>query len=262
MVHFYIGLMAYRMGDYWMARAGFNNALLADKASQEGYRDDFAAAHYMLGRTYQMLGDNGNARVAFKKARKAAPGRPILKESRINRDNLIIVAELGKSPIKYRTGPQESMDDFKKSEYPEAYASLIIKDKKFAKSYMLTDLAFEASTRGMSEKDAIQATKGAVHEGVHESAMQGTGSTEADIALLATDLALALSGVAKADIRQWDLLPGEIQIMSTYLKPGTYDGQIRFYDGAGSELGYTRIEQEFKVEPGIKTLYFYRSVSY
>lgn len=263
MVHFYIGLMAYKMGDYWTARAGFANALLADKASQENFRDDFAVAHYMLGRTYQMVGDSGNARIAFKKVSKVWPNSPLLNPNKISRDNLIIVAELGTSPIKFRTGPQESMDDFRKNQYVEQFATIDINDRQRARSYLLTDLSFEASTRGMSQKDTIQASKGMVAEGVHESTRYSTGSLEADLALLATDIAFQLSGVAKADIRQWSLLPGEIQIMSTYLKPGSYTADIRFYGIGGGELYNKRIEDaQIEIKPGINNLYFYRSVAY
>jgi tetratricopeptide (TPR) repeat protein len=71
MVADYLGMFFYIDGDYNNARVFFNQADMADATSEENcadFRHDFRLTHYWLGRTYMKLGDEGNARLAFKKA--------------------------------------------------------------------------------------------------------------------------------------------------------------------------------------------------
>ena len=71
MVCTYLGMLHYLTGDYNNARIFFTRADMADATTEENmkdYRHDFRLTHYWLGRTYLKLGDEGNARVAFRKA--------------------------------------------------------------------------------------------------------------------------------------------------------------------------------------------------
>src|SRR5688500_15951077 len=75
MVNFYLGLVYYMQKDYGNARAAFENALfkLRDYGEDKNIKGDeyrnvesnFALAYLMLGRTWQKLGDEGNARREF-----------------------------------------------------------------------------------------------------------------------------------------------------------------------------------------------------
>ena len=71
MVFTYLGMLHYLTGDYNNARIFCARADMADATTEDNmkdYRHDFRLAHYWLGRTYLKLGDEGNAKVAFRKA--------------------------------------------------------------------------------------------------------------------------------------------------------------------------------------------------
>jgi tetratricopeptide (TPR) repeat protein len=74
----YLGMLKYRDADYNNARIFFRQADQADsttaptweedEALTRMYRNDFRLAHFLLGKAFVRLGDEGNARVAFTKA--------------------------------------------------------------------------------------------------------------------------------------------------------------------------------------------------
>jgi len=72
----YLGLLHYMDGDYNNARIFFAQADLHDATTEDDmkdYRNDFALAHYWLGRAFLHLDQPDNARVAFTKASVHVP---------------------------------------------------------------------------------------------------------------------------------------------------------------------------------------------
>ena len=85
MVCTYLGLMHYLSGDYNNARIFFARANLEDATTADNmknFRDDFPLAHYWLGRAFMRLGQNDNARIAYKKAGQRIPRKGQDKETR------------------------------------------------------------------------------------------------------------------------------------------------------------------------------------
>lgn len=81
-VCWYLGYLKYLQGDYNTARIFFSRSLLEDRKAvvhddtPAVFGDDYRLGYYWLGKAYQKLGEEDNARIAFSKA-----GRPIAREA-------------------------------------------------------------------------------------------------------------------------------------------------------------------------------------
>jgi len=252
MANFYYGLIFYARGDYGNARAGFMQALLADKDSaDEEFQDDFAIAHYFAGRCSLKMGELDNARIYFEKARAARPGNPYFDEAAIN-DNVIIVLQLGRAPRKTRAGPGGSLDTFVRGHYRETGARVWADGTMIGESALALDLFHQASTSGRTVKDTIQTAKGVVKEGLMAAAI---ASDDHKPALFLAAL-LFPSG---ADVRQWDILPGEIHLVSASLKPGTYTLRLVFLEEGRPLPEYEQVWHGVRVLEDRDTLLVFRS---
>lgn len=254
MANFYDGLIYYRWGDYNNARAAFFQALMADKSSDDDYQEDFAVAQFMIGKCYQNLGEPDNARISFEKARKAYPDNPFFSDDAINKHNVLIVLQLGKSPDKVAGGLAGSRDEYVCGHYRENSAKVYANGKLLGQSSRAVSLLHQAQTSGRSAKDTIQAAKGAVKTGLLAAAATQKNSRSA--------LWLALAGLlmpAEADIRQWDLLPGEVHLLSARLEPGSYAIKIEFSEDGKPLPDFRQIWHYVPVEEDKDTLLVFRS---
>lgn len=252
MANFYDGLIYYRWGDYNNARAAFFQALMADKSSDDDYKEDFAVAQFMIGKCYQNLGQPDNARISFEKARKVYPENPFFSDDAINKHNVLIVLQLGKSPEKVAGGLAGSRDEYVRGHYRENSAKVYANGKLLGESSLAVSLLHQAQTSGRSGKDAIQAAKGAVKTGLlAAAAMQDDPHP-----------ALWLAGLlmpAEADLRQWDLLPGEVHLLSARLGPGSYTIKIEFSEDGKPLPDFRQIWHYVPVEEDKDTLLVFRS---
>lgn len=256
MVDAHNGVVHYILGDYENAAVGFRRALLADKNSKEGYRDDFGLAHYMLGKALLKQGDIETARVAFRNAKKLAPGNPYL-DLAANRDaNLTLIIDLGQAPVKSQSGPSGSIDVYHRARYPEAYATVLADGKLLGRSAPIVDLYPQAKHSERSAKDAIQAAKGVTKLGA-----AGVAAFAHDDRVQLIALLIALLMPAGADIRQCELLPGEVHILHAKLSPGSYTLDLQFHRRTGSPLPrYGQRWYHIPVEQGRETVLYCRAI--
>src|SRR5665213_1295310 len=113
MVNFYLGLIYYMRHDYNNARASFENALFklhdygesADKA--DAYREqesNFALGYLMLGKSYQRLGRDDDARKAFDRAVALRPYLSAVADFNRNlQSNVLLAVDYGRGPLKATT---------------------------------------------------------------------------------------------------------------------------------------------------------------
>lgn len=256
MANFYCGLIFYAKGDYGNARAGFMQAAMADKAgSDEEFQDDFAIANYFAGRCSIKMHEYDNARVFFERARAAQPGNRYFAEEALD-DNVIFVLQLGRSPVKTRTGPGGSLDDYSRGHYRETGANVWADDAMLGSSAPGVDLLHQAKTSSRTVKDTIQTAKGVVKEGLFAAAVMTDDSK--------TSLMLALAALlfpSGADTRQWDLLPGEVHVVSARLKPGRYTIRIDFFEENRLLQDYEQVWENVEVLDDADTLLVFRSGS-
>jgi len=262
MANFYDGLIYYRWGDWGNARAAFHQALMADQSSAENYREDFAAAQFMIGKCYLKLDEADNARISFEKARKACPRNPYFADDAINNNNVLIVLQLGRPPRKMEAGVAGSIDEYGRGGYRESVAKVYANGKYLGDSARAVDLFEQAKTSGRSAKDTIQTAKGVVKTGLIAAgaAITDEGGRKGDAGALGPALLLAgLLMPAAADIRQWDLLPGEIHLLSARLEPGSYTFKIEFCEGSTPMPDYRQVWFYVPVKTDAETLLVFRS---
>jgi tetratricopeptide (TPR) repeat protein len=260
MAFLYLGIIYYNHGDFENARAAFNKALLADKQSEEGYREDLRLIFFLLAKTYLKLGDQENAKVAMRKAGERLPGEPYpanpfydLEKAR--RANVTFVVELGEAPEKFRHGPGASLDAFARRSYPERRARLFWGDEPLGETALALDLFYEAAHRGTSGKDVVQGVKG-----VTRDAAVATAVLAKDERVKVGALLFALANQSQADIRQWDLLPGELQTFSARVAPGLHTLTLEFLGDGGLPLSsYRQVWYYVPAYPDREQIYLFRS---
>jgi len=253
MANFYDGLIYYRWGDYGNARAAFHQALMADASSAEDHREDFAVAQFMIGKCYQKLGEPDNARISFEKARKAYPDNPYFSGKALRDHNVLIILQLGKAPKKIAAGPAGSLDDRVRGNYRETRAKVYANRKLLGASSCAVDLLHQAKTSGRTAKDTIQAAKGVAKTGLFAAAAATQDDTSAGLLLA------ALLMPAQADLRQWDLLPGEIHVVSAKLPPGSYTFKVEFFADGKRMNDFRQVWHYVPVEEDRDTLLVFRS---
>ncbi len=219
------GLLNFLGGDYDKARASFNNALLVDKASNDPkYQEDNAAVFYMLAHTYKRLGNDDNARIALEKAIRANPKNPFLSKERFNRDNLILLIETGKGPIKVRDNYIPTIAHLTARPDPFSTVYVFIDGRKTKESSAeLVNYFYQGKTQGVKGREAVQAVKGVAARVADE--------------LFCGGLARTVAG--EADIRTWHFLPHNVLLFSTHVTPGLHTITLKFMNEKGEELvGY------------------------
>jgi tetratricopeptide (TPR) repeat protein len=246
----YLGFMFYRRGDFENARSAFNLALLADRGSKgdnEDYRDDFALAYYLIGKTYLKLGEADTAAIAFGKVKKYMPDNPFADPARLKDTNFTLLVELGCGPKKRPDRVVGSVDVIEPCVYPERSAEVFLDGQSLGKAAKLVDVNYQGTTSGSSSRDTAQAVKGAAVAVLKQIPFVGIigGLVE-------------MAGVNKADLRHWRHMPGEVHVLEAKVADGLHTVQIKFFDGEGKELERFQQVHHFvrvgdPVSPEVKT---------
>jgi len=246
----------YALGDYENAAVGFRRALLADKNSEDDYQDDFGLAHYMLGKCLLKLGQVEDAKVAFRNAKRCAPGNPYVDLESTQKANFTILIDMGRAPVKTPSGIAGSIDVYRQARYAEHSAVVAANGRILGESAPLLDLYQQAAHTGRSAKDAIQTAKGTIKTGA-----AGVAAFSGDDTVRLVALLVAILLPVKADIRQCELLPGEVHVFHARLDPGEYAVEINFRDRHGRTLaGYAQGWYHIPVEDGKETFLYARSI--
>ena len=265
MAFFYIGIFFYNQADYENAGAAFRKALLMDKQAAEGYREDLHLVYYLLAKTYWQLGQKDNARLALNKANdrlpdSSYPRNPYYTQENLERANATFIVELGAAPVKFRHGPGASLDDFRRANYPEHQVLIGTGDRQWSAVKAL-DLLYEAKHRGSSGKDAVQATKGVTREAAVATAIIASGRKNKTANAVALGAGVfALLNQSQADIRQWDLLPGELHVFSGRLPAGVTTVSLQFRGMGGQLLPlYDQVWYYLPIDKDREHIYLFRS---
>jgi hypothetical protein len=216
------------------------------------YNDDFAIAHYMITRSYWKIGDADNARIHLKKARKSYPDNPYFSENSLDEHNVVLILQLGEGPEKISIGLAGSLDTYRLANYREDAACVEASGRDLGRTSEAVDLFYQARTSGRSLKDAAQTAKGVVKTGLTAAAL-------ADDDPSPWLVAAALLFPAGADLRQWDLLPGELHVLSAKMQPGTYTFVIDFLNDGKPMPQYRQIWHHVPVLADRDTLLVFRS---
>lgn len=225
----YMGVIYFRRGDYENARAAFNLALLADRSSKgdnEDYRDDFALAHYLIGKTYLKLGEADNAGISFGKVAKYMPGNPFASADKVRDSNFTLLVEMGCGPYKKPDIIVGTVDMIGTCNYPDHAAEVYVDGQLLGRTAKLVDLNYQAKTSGSSGRDVAQAAKGIAVAVAKQVPLVGG----------LIGLAADASGVSKADLRHWGEMPGEVHVIEAKIPEGLHTVQIKFFDATGNRL--------------------------
>lgn len=259
MLGIYLGLIDLSRGDFDNARAGFRFAQLQDTMSAaEQYQDDMALAQYLVGWSYWCEGQRSAAAEEFERARRQRPALAAPQPG----DNLLLLAELGSAPIKFRSGQFGELQRMR-SGPPTPLQQVAFRvegadgPSRLLPAVLAEDLLFQASTRGGAAVDSIRAGKASFRQGAELLTQAGAGVSTAafgvaaagaytgrdsrDIAgigVVAGLVALAARGVASssetlADVRYWPNLPEKIYLGSARLPAGPAQIDTGFYSFGG-----------------------------
>ncbi|MDP2043558.1 MAG: hypothetical protein Q8K15_00120, partial [Candidatus Omnitrophota bacterium] len=117
------------------------------------------------------------------------------------------------------------------------------------------DIYYQASTRGGRVMDSILKGKAEFKQTTADVSNLFSNMSQVydpyGVFSLFSLAAGAVSDAANpyADARHWSLIPGEIQIVSLRLNPGTHQLQIDAYDSAGKMIESSKMEIEIKDSP-------------
>jgi hypothetical protein len=246
MLGMYLGLIDLARGDFDNARAGFRFAQLQDTMSaSEEYQDDMALAQYLVGWSYWCDGDRRSALEEIARARRLRPGLKVPRPG----DQLLMLAEVGSAPIKFRSGEFGELQRMRPGDPTPLQQVAFRSGNFFSEAVVGEDILFQASTRGGSAVDNIRAGKATFRHGADTvgnvgsavggfalgmAALGKSGSGDmAGIGVVAGLVGLAAKRVAastetQADIRYWVNLPERI-----YAQVGPLPA-----DGSSVETGF------------------------
>lgn len=260
MLGIYLGLIDLSRGEFDNARAGFRFAQLQDTMSaSEQYQDDMALARYLVGWSYWCEGSPQNAAEEFARAREL---RPELLPPAPN-DRLLLLAEVGSAPVKFRAGQYGELQMFRPgAPTPLQQVAFRVAEKGETKSllpaFLAEDIYYQASTRGGAAVDSIRAGKASFRRGADNVAGAGatvgtaalgisavsfyTGNDSRELAgvgLVAGVVALAAKGVAsntetQADIRYWVNLPEKVYVRTAPLPAAGATVEVGYYTYGGT----------------------------
>lgn len=262
LTQFFLGLCQYMQGDYENARIGFMEALEADTGSKEEYEGDVAYVHYMLGKTFMMLGRYDDAKVAMRNVAKhtdhaaiadlglaraaGAQGRESecddLMEEYASRDQcypsgearelggyVTVVLLNGLSPKRGADAMTGCFTTIEKRSYPEKHARFYVDDELVGCSHVLTDLMHQGETSGgMGEQVASKAVGAVAREGlatVADALIPGGGC-----------ITKTVLGDDEADVRYWVTAPGDVQVCEVAMPPGLHTLRVEFFDAKDKKL--------------------------
>lgn len=276
---YYLGMCYLLKGEPDNARAAFKKGILADgESGDEKYQADFTLLFWLAGRMSRAMGIPADAEDFFKEAQKADAfalshgsrgdqGNPLLTNP--NAGNLVVVAELGMGPEKFAAGNEGELARFRPRWSAAHRAQVWIDGQLRGPTWMLTDVDYQARTRGGSEMEGIRQGK-AVFKSVSRAAGIGalylaagdsSSAGARDKALVGAGL-LVLSALTatRADTRHWPTLPSTVQAAAFDVPPGEHTLRIDFLSASGQILSDLTQTCTVQVPANSESYYLFRSL--
>lgn len=221
------------LGQHENAAALWRNAAMIDRESDEGYREDFGAANYLLARWYWRkggAGDRKNSEIFTERLLAVQPNaRPFANPEAYEKHNLVVLVENGFGPRKLATGPQGSILEYSEGEPDFPYATVRIDGLQAGRTVAILDMRDQAV-------HSLRPTAKVIWQ-----AMRGTavaGAVGYGVYKLTDDPALGVFAAAflqllPADLRQWRGVPAQLHVFSAQVPPGIHDIRIEAVSGWG-----------------------------
>ncbi len=254
MAYYYRGLLFLLEGDYDNAMASFKGGILQDAfAEEEQHRCDFASIIYLAGWAAHLRGLENQAQEYYREARNLRPDLMIPDRD----DNVLIIAELGKSPRKVADGVGHYELKFRKGKrFKEKAVNVTINQVSYP-LYPIEDIYFQATTRGGRAVEKVIKNKVAFKKSAEsignvlsvagQSAILVSSIADSSSNLGNVGLGLGLLGGvstivsananARADTRYWNNLPNSLHFITAKV-PYSKNHQfgIRYYDKNGKTV--------------------------
>jgi tetratricopeptide (TPR) repeat protein len=236
---YYLGVTYWMKGDPDNAAAAFKSGVLRDADSETGAaQSDFALLYYLMGMAQREANHSDRGAAALAQAHQLLPGNPWLNPARADEADLLLVVDLGFGPEKYATGPSGADLKFRPRPYRAAYADVSADGKPLGRTARAVDIYQQAITRGDKVLDHVNKGKAvfktaAVIAGIGVLSNSGSQSSDLIGALL---ILIGILTPAEADTRQWDTLPGEVQVLDARLGPGEHVLAVDVRDGSGQPI--------------------------
>ena len=215
--------------------------------------NDHRLAYYMLARTYNKLDQHRDSEISLDHAddwqdvptfiKKESCGiflgkadsfdtpppseNPYAAKERLEKDNLVILIQMGFAPAKQISGFQGRKDILAPRDYLERKAVLYVDGKRVGEAYPIFNLMHQATPTVRTLKDTAQTGKAA-----------GKFALTMLSALVSDDLARLVENKwsVAADTRRWGSLPNEFKLISARVEPGLHTVTVLFYDQNGNPL--------------------------
>jgi hypothetical protein len=157
--------------------------------------------------------------------------------------------------MKQEAGVLGSVDAHEHGDYPERHVMVYVDGKRIGRASKILDLYDQARTGGRSLKDVIQTAKGLSKVAALIAAALLRDETSKYAAL-----AYAILYPAWADVRQCELMPGEVHILTENLSPGLHTVSLKFQGvGPGNLDSYDQIWHYVPIHEGKETVLYCRS---
>ena len=260
---YYLGVTYWLLDDPDNAAASFKAGLLRDADSEEGAaQSDFALLWFLMGQAQREARHSDRGAQALATAHRLRPENPWTNPGGAADPNVLVLLELGLGPEKYPSGPHGSWVRFRERPYGEAYAEVLVGETSLGRTHTIEKLYHQAVTRGDKVLDHVNEGKAvfkdaAVLTGAY--ILGHSGSDHHDVA----GVALLLAGVlapAEADVRHWQILPGEVQVLTASLPPGEHDLTRDVKDASGRRLADVSKRVPVTVDEGRTTFVWVRAV--
>lgn len=249
MAYYYRGILHLIAGQFEDARVMFMNAEYQDTISEaEEFQSDFAVMNFLTGWATRCAGNASGAADYFTAAQKADPTVQLPADG----DNFLVLAELGKGPVKVKRGDRNELLAFEASETAPTDDIKVFASQQELALKPVSSVFAQATTRGGRPIDSILKGKanfksttetvgqvGAMTGMTIMSQAQATqnvgmANVGAAVSMLGMFSSIMSSGVKPdADIRMWDTLPDSIALI-TIKRPG---------EGSGLEAKFAKLPQ-------------------
>jgi tetratricopeptide (TPR) repeat protein len=258
MASYYLGVVYLLRNDLNNARASFENCLFKladygenpdDPARFRALESDFALAAVMLGHCWVKLGRDDLAKANFDRAIAARPDLvPLADLERHRRSNLLLLvdADYGPRRVVDELGQVIGFMPTPAMAGPIRPPRVILDDLVMEVDSLLVptiDTLALAQRREWRSIDTVRAVKDTLGKGLIVGGAVATGyglgerSNEAVIGgLAAMALGAALSASAKADLRQWEMVPRTVFVVPLYVEPGEYRLRVESPPAASNRL--------------------------
>jgi hypothetical protein len=265
----YRGLIYLIKHDFGNAAACFKRVQLYDITGDDAPRfsGDWYSAEWALALASLKQGFTEDANAALKRASEFTSRQGDVPPPGAD-CNVLIVAEAGEGPVKYRAGKYGELMRYQDVPSPVKKVEVLQDDKVLTASAAAESLYFQATTRGKRQVDSILAGKAQFKEGAGDAAVGlGAGALVAsqfDRNGIATGvlagLALISAGVSaattpQADIRAWDNLPYSIYFLCLSLPPGESPLTVMGQNAMGSVIKIQQLKPVIRKDDPLQVIF-------